>query len=357
MRVSDNMNYSQINRNIGKNRAEGTDLQNQAATMKRVTKPSDDPVAAAHVLAGRTELAGIDQFQKSLSTARSFLDYSDQSLGEVTDVLARLKEMALGQANEAGSNKQTRLASATEVAQLLDQVVQVGNRKLGDRYIFGGYKTTSAPFSKEGKYIGDDGEMMVEVNKGAFVPMNMPGSRIFLGKDLSRKNVVWEGSEVSNTAERVKFEQNYEFNNPPGEEKPQAEPVMVRGPSSIQAQAIPNPETPNEGLNVFKVIHGLEIGLRTNDTSAIQNSLDELDQALDQVVLARAQVGSRVAVLDNTLDSVKRHEGDSKVLISSHEDADVFQLFTDMSRNENTLKATLNSSGKLAQLSLLDFIK
>ncbi len=51
MRVADNMTCGQANRNIAKNRTENSELQNQAASQKRVNKPSDDAVAAVKSLA------------------------------------------------------------------------------------------------------------------------------------------------------------------------------------------------------------------------------------------------------------------------------------------------------------------
>ena len=47
MRVTDKMAYNQVTRNLQKNRGEMQDLQNQAATQKRINKPSDDPAAAS----------------------------------------------------------------------------------------------------------------------------------------------------------------------------------------------------------------------------------------------------------------------------------------------------------------------
>ena len=40
MRIADKMAFEQVNSNIGKNRGHMSELQNQAATQKRVTKPS-----------------------------------------------------------------------------------------------------------------------------------------------------------------------------------------------------------------------------------------------------------------------------------------------------------------------------
>ena len=147
MRIADKMAYEQVNGNVAKNRTQMAELQNQAATQKRVTKPSDDPLAAARVLTSRVDLQGNKQYTKSLAYARSFLEYTDQAMGDLTEVMVRAKELAISQSNDASSSEHTRRVTATEVEQLYNQVVQIGNRKLGDRFIFAGYKTLNAPFN------------------------------------------------------------------------------------------------------------------------------------------------------------------------------------------------------------------
>src|SRR4051794_18016235 len=104
MRVADKMAFKQVEGNIGKNRSTMSELQNQAATQKRVTRPSDDPLAAARVLSTRMDLQDNNQFTKSLNYARSFLEFSDQSLGEITEALVRAKELAINQANDASAS-------------------------------------------------------------------------------------------------------------------------------------------------------------------------------------------------------------------------------------------------------------
>ena len=141
MRIADKMAFEQVRLNLGKNRSQMADLQNQAATQKRVTKPSDDPVAASRVLSSRIELQGNNQYLKNVDYAKSFLEYSDQSLGELAQHLMRAKELTIGQANDASSNASSRAVVAAEIRQIYNQVVQIGNRKLGERSIFSGYKT------------------------------------------------------------------------------------------------------------------------------------------------------------------------------------------------------------------------
>ncbi len=362
MRIADKMNFEQVNANLGKNRAEMSDLQNQAATQKRVTKPSDDPLAATRVLQTRTEIGAGKQFIKSVAQAKNFLEYSDQSLGELADVIMRAKELAISQSSDASASSETRTVAGTEIRQLFNQAVQVGNRKQGDRFLFGGFKTTKPPFDNDGTYRGDSGEMKITINKDAKVAMNMPGDRIFLGHSIQE-------------ARNQHPQQNTPL-EPRGESEPRAganEPVVTRGPASIEARTLgpalkntfksndlplqENEDSKTGGTNVFRVLNNLEVSLKANDKDGVQDSLEQLDEALSQVVVSRAELGSRASTLTSATETLQKGQIDAKTLASNLEDADTYELVSDINKTESTLKATMATAGKLIQPSLLDFIK
>jgi flagellar hook-associated protein 3 FlgL len=365
MRVADKMAFNQVNANIARNRSEMADLQNQAATQKRVTKPSDDPVAASRVLFARTDLHSNQQFVKNLNFAKSFIETSEQSLSELSEILIRAKELALSQASDGSANSQSRKITAMEISQLRDQMVQIGNRKLGDRYLFGGFKTTDAPFDADGKYRGDAGEMRIHVDKDSFIVMNMPGNTIFSGdgisKDGSSRKSIKQAASVSELEEQ---KQKYPDKFPAlsaGDSTIKDEPqTMTRGPASLRGPTVDDSEaivrTPQDGVNLFSTFKRLETALIADDKAGVQESIERLDDALQQVVLSRSQLGSRVSVINNALNSMYGNEIDIKATISQHEDADVFKVVSDMNKNESTLQATLQTSGKMIQKSLMDFI-
>jgi flagellar hook-associated protein 3 FlgL len=97
--------------------------------------------------------------------------------------------------------------------------------------------------------------------------------------------------------------------------------------------------------------------LRTNDKAGIQESLDTLDQAISQVVLARSEVGARVMTVTSTAESLQKAIVENKIAASQMEDADLFEVVSNINKNDSTLKATLETSGKLIQSSLMDFLK
>lgn len=360
MRIADKMAFNQVNQNVTKNRADMSDLQNQAATQKRINKPSDDPLASARVLSARTEERGNNQFIKNINNARSFLEFSDQSLGELSDILVRAKELAINQSNDASGNTESRLVTAAEVEQIYSQAVQIGNRKLGERYIFGGYKTQNAPFTLAGEYQGDDGDIKIQTHKDSFVAMNIAGSKVFLGKGLGNDGIVRARQEAPKNVDELKNFQNEEVERKERNKEIDQDRVETRGPASERRSdpaSKQDPVTGAPGINVFSVLRGLEVSLRTNDKEGIQESLDTLDQAISQVVLSRSEVGARIMSINNTMDTLQKAVVDNRITASQLEDADAFQVISDINKTDSTLKATLETSGKLIQPSLLDFLR
>ncbi len=349
MRVADKMNFEQVKSSLAKNRTEMADLQMKAATQKRVTRPSDDPIAASRVLSARTDITTGQQFMKSIEQARAFLEFSEQSLAELTEVLTRAKELALSQANDASANDISRKATAAEVEQLFQQAVQIGNRKLGDRFLFGGFKTTRAPFDREGRYYGDNGEIKISIQKEGAVAMNVPGDRVFLGRNLDAPATTGPDRPMPGPMPSMEIR------------GPASEAGELSGETNIQEerQEITGLaySWKSQGVNIFQILKDLAVGLRANDKQAVQESVDLLDEATAQVILIRSLIGSRVSTLNGAMESHQKGQVDAKTLQSQLEDVDTFELVTDLNKSESTLKAALATSGKLLQPSLLDFLK
>jgi flagellar hook-associated protein 3 FlgL len=270
----------------------------------------------------------------------------------------RAKEVAIGQASDAGASSQTRLMASTEIEQIYSQAVQIGNRRFGERFIFGGFQTKKAPFENNGNYIGDDGDMKVQIQKDSFVAMNIPGDKVFLGRGAGADGFIRPKAMTSRTTDQLLEEKEYEnYRNEKNQEIEKQAHIDVRGPASRGSSIRPGVDEDSLGVNIFNVLSDLNIALKTNDKKEIQRNLDSMDLALQQVVFTRSQVGSRVSILNSNLDSLQKNSVDSKLIASQLEDADAFQVFSEMNKSDSALKATLQTTGKLIQPSLLDFIK
>ncbi len=110
------------------------------------------------------------------------------------------------------------------------------------------------------------------------------------------------------------------------------------------------------GNNVFLALDTLRDALEKNDTDGILASLDLLDASSDRIQDARAGYGALSRTLDNS-----QVFNDSSILseteqISAIEDTDVLQAASDLAALEVALQATLATSARALQPSLLDFL-
>ena len=330
MRVTENTNYSTVRDSITRSRGRMENLQEQSATLKKLNTPSDDPVGASKVLEIRTDKVNNDQFQMNSKMALSNLSNTDQALSELADIVVRAKEIAIGQSSGASANDDTRLGVSEEVSQLFLQAVATGNRRIGDRYIFGGYKTNKPPISADGQYVGDDGQAMVEISKDVFLASNIPGIDAFNTnpKNSSDKRAVYEGRAPAST-------------------------VAFKGVESKDE----SPDKSLENVNVFDELQNLRIALLTGNTDGIRNTLDRFDQIHGKLIANRAKVGSRMQALDTANSALERHNLTNAELSSNLEDADMAQVVSDLAKEETVFRSALASSHKLIQPTLLDFLK
>ena len=100
MRVTQRNMYGQMLTNMNKSLSELMNSNIQAASEKRINRPSDDPSGMARVLNYRASLENIAEYQANVSTATGWLKTADSVLStQVTTVLTRFSELC-----EQGSN-------------------------------------------------------------------------------------------------------------------------------------------------------------------------------------------------------------------------------------------------------------
>jgi len=298
----------------------------QAATQKKLNAPGDDPAGAARVLEVRTDKMNNDQFQVNGRMAETFLNHSDHVLSELSEIILRAKEIAISQSSAASATSESRLGVAEEVSQLYQQAIGLANKKIGDRFIFGGFKIDQAPVDSDGRYQGDDGQAMVEISRDVFVGMNVPGIEVF------------------NT-------------NPQGSEDGRQLYGVSEGNRALTSDGLEIPQNFSDNSNVFDEIQALRISLLTSDIEGTRNTLDRLDRLYNHVVSTRSKIGSRVNGIQNTFQALERHNLTNSQMSSNIEDADMVQVMSDLNKEETVFRNALSSSRRLIQPTLMDFLK
>ncbi|MBX6342151.1 MAG: flagellar hook-associated protein FlgL [Thermomicrobiaceae bacterium] len=177
MRVTQNMLTDTMLRNLSRNTARLERLQDQLSSGQMVSRPSDDPIAAAVILRLDGDRAQTEQFIENVDDGIAWLNTTDQALSSISDAVQRAQELAIRAANDALSSDD-RQAIAMELRALSDHVVQVANTKVAGQYIFAGQRTHTAPFDSgfPPTYQGDAGAIVRQVDTGTTVTVNVVGS-------------------------------------------------------------------------------------------------------------------------------------------------------------------------------------
>ncbi len=344
MRVSDNTNFATVRDSIARTRSRLEDLQTQTATLKKLNKPSDDPVGAAKVLEVRTDKVNNEQFHSNAKLAEAFLNNTDHALEQFTDIIIRAKEIAINQSSNASSTPESRLGVSEEISQLYQQAVSTANRRIGDRYIFGGYKNTTPPVDSEGNYHGDMGEQMAEIGRELYIGTNLPGLHVFNTQP-----------EASGDFKRLNQQQNQMME--PGKDKEQPAEInrTMASVASVENNDLGGADAQN--VNLFQELKTLRVGLLTGDIDAIRGTLEHFDDLLGNMSANRAKIGSRIQGMQGNISALERHNITNAQLTSAIEDADMTQVVSDMAKEETVFKSSLASSKHLIQPTLLDFLR
>jgi len=155
--------------------------QGRLSSGKQIPLPSYDPFGASITLSLQGLLERKTQAQTNVGSARTFLEATDAALSDLNDMIAKAQEVASSNVGTIVSDEE-REASAQVIESLLDQIVSIGNRRFGGRYLFGGQNSNEAPFLEALSgyfYAGDEQEINVSIDLNETFASNIPGSRIF----------------------------------------------------------------------------------------------------------------------------------------------------------------------------------
>ncbi len=371
--------------------------QRQISSGRRILTPSDDPIASSRALQIRESIGRLDQFERNSTIATNRLSQEESALNSVNNVLQRVRELSL-QANNATQSNETRKLIGIEMRQQLDQLVQLANQKDGNgAHLFSGNLENIQPVVRMAasfSYNGDQGQRQIQIGEGRQVADGDSGAAVFFAirdgngafsSTAATSNigtgVSGAGSLVDPTAwvpdqYTVRFidQNNYEVLDSstavittgayqPGDTisfngvefslngQPQAADEFLIAPSRLQ--------------DVFTTVDQLATAIEqtvSNDSSraslnnSVNSGLLNLDQAIGNILDVRTQVGSRLSVIEDQLDSNGAFMLSHQSALSGIEDLDFADALSRMSRQVAILEAAQQSFIRTQSLSLFNFL-
>ncbi|AOY87926.1 flagellar hook-associated protein 3 [Marinobacter salinus] len=379
--------------------------QQQISTGKRVNKPSDDPVAAARILKLDQELARVETYQRNVDLADNRLNQEESALESSVDIIQRVRELTV-QAGNGSLAPNDRRSIASELKERLGQLANVANtRDASGEYIFSGFQGSVQAFQQDAtgswQYQGDEGQRVLEIDDGVTVPISDHGKGIFVNVPAAVTGSV-PSSPTSGSISGVRVVNEAALNAaysggfpdditlqvdnsvPPNVlafdssgaplpvDPPQyqsGETFVVAGVEASITDAVPGAGDVytlniNEKQSVFGTIENLIAGLESIDKTnslgnaefddLIANSLINLDNAQESIILKQTELGGRM----NAVESTKTFLEDSSVytneIRSELQDVDYAEAISNLSFQSFVLQAAQQSFAQVSQLSLFD---
>lgn len=158
-------------------------LQAQLSTGLKFQRPGESPIEAASVLSHQMEMERKDQARENLLTTQSYLAASDTALTQLSNMMDEMRALGLEAINTTTSDVQ-RGALAQQVEQAVRQLMDAGNQKFRDRYLFAGGATDVRPFELGEdqyvvEYVGNELHMESYVDIDLLFASNMTGKDVF----------------------------------------------------------------------------------------------------------------------------------------------------------------------------------
>ncbi len=181
MRVTQSMIANNSLRHLSNTYGRLGQLQEQMNTGKKITRPSDDPVAAMKGIAYRNNVLQTEQFKRNFAEAHNWIDNSDAALDQATKAMHRIRELTARAAN--GTYEEGQLDAVTkEINEIMQQLENIANTEVGGKYIFNGTLTNERPVDLSSNppiFPASMDDVKIELGKGIFIPVNVKPDTIF----------------------------------------------------------------------------------------------------------------------------------------------------------------------------------
>lgn len=304
MRISNQMSSRMLSSNIMDNQTAVYRKEQQIASGKRLEKASDDPAAWARLSTLRNQQGVLNQYDRNSQLAEQRLLNADQTLGSIGDLLQNASELAV-QASDGTLNASDRAVLASQVDELLEQLVALSNSASADGYVFGGVQSGTEPFvatrNADGKidavsYVGGSAPALVEIAAGDRLPSQLVGGDATNGILLS------------------------------------------------------------DSADAFAPLIEMRDRLLASENIADTTLQSQIDAAAEQVVVGRASVGAYLEHLYFAEDIRSNRELSLMDNISLIESVDIAQAVSELTAKQTAYQAALAMATKTVNMSLLNYL-
>lgn len=200
MALTVNTNVSALNaqRHTADSQLEMADAMERLASGKRINSARDDAAGLAISARMQSQISGLNQAARNANDAISLVQTAEGALQEYTEVLQRIRELAIQAANGAATNAD-RVNLHKEVSQLQEELGRIANTTR-----FNGEILLNGSFTQKDFQIGQSNQEEISVNIddlrperiGAYTQQTIPNVGNLLGASVSGKSNIAASGEL-----------------------------------------------------------------------------------------------------------------------------------------------------------------
>lgn len=288
-------------------------LSEEAASGKKLTKPSDDPSGAKNVINTNTRLNQLSNYTDNMKLAQNELDVLDDTMSSLTTAMQNAIDLSTQAANGSYSQKDLNNIKI-QIDQTIQNMVDLANTQYNGNYIFSGTSTGTQAYTLTKDAAGNITDITyngtpstgqyqrnVTISDGISVGINTTGDQVF-----------------------------GDYHSLPA---------------------------PAHGTGLLGNLMTISNALTAGNQATISANLDNLANNLDTVTVTRTKFASVTQRFEITQSSIDTSTTQLKSYRSDLQDADLAEVLTDLSAQELALQATQQVTTKLLNsTSLLDYL-
>jgi flagellar hook-associated protein 3 FlgL len=283
-------------RNLQSNMEQLAKLQEQATSLKAISRPSDNPTGTAESLTVRAEQRAVDQYRRNADNGNGWLTTIDSALTATNTILNRIRDLTVRGANDGSMSAPAKEALAVELVGLKDDLLKQANTTYLGRNVFAGNTDAGVAFNADYSFNG-------------------------LGGDSVQRRI------NSDTTVRV-----------------DADGAAVFG-------------TAAGGDSVFELVDDIVSELRGTANVNVGPRLAQLDDRMKTIAGQHAQIGAQQNLVERAQDSLLAQKGSLEAQRSSVEDIDLGQIILELKTQEVTYQSALAVTARVLQPTLMDFLR
>lgn len=333
MRITNKMLATSFLGDMRRNLNNMQKLQSQLSSGKEIRKPSDNPFKVARSMQLHTDIEANKQYNENIKDTSNWLDATDTALDQVTNVFQRVRELMVSAGN-AGYGSDEKKAIKDEINQKVEELTQILNTNFDGKYIFGGTKGTSKPMgvatdangNKELLFSDKNGDLIKPDQDGNFTTYQM-GQLSMMQKKLNVEISPGVTIEYNVTSsELLKFTNDKE-----------------------------------KSINVGDLLKDIVSNLESKDSTATAKvtgeNLEDITSTLSNLLKVRAEVGAKQNRMEAAQTKNEEENYNMTEMLSKTEDIDITEKMMEYSTMQTVYMASLQTSAKVLQPTLMDYLR